>query len=131
MGGCGGSTSTIECTIDYTPPSSDLEGNTYYEVPVTCGSTKDTLRLLPTEKEVEIRVFNDWTFLEAYFQKGRIAMTVVAAFNDDTAVSLSSTAAVTASAVTAYPMNSPWVTEDEVRKSARVYSTSDVESVIV
>jgi len=131
--GCGDRDSTIQCTVEYTPPLADLGGNTYYEVPVQCGSTKDTLRLLPSEKEVELRIFTDWTFMEAYFQKGRIAMTVVSAINDNTGISVTSTADVTASAVTAYPIKSIWVSADDVRNAPRVYTgpSGGEESVIV
>jgi hypothetical protein len=43
----------------------------YYEVPVNCGGTADTLRLLPGESSVELRLFNDYTIVEAFFQKVR------------------------------------------------------------
>jgi len=123
----------MQCTVSYTPPSSDLGGSAYYEVPVQCGSTKSTLRLLSTEKQVEIRAFSDWTFMEVYFQKGRVAMTAVNAMNDNTGISLSSTADVTATGVAAYPMQSIWVSEEAVRKAPRAYSASasHTESVVV
>jgi sucrose-6-phosphate hydrolase SacC (GH32 family) len=52
------------------------------EVPVSCSGRhttrtplKDTLRILSTETSVELRVFYDATFAEAFFQQGRVAMT--------------------------------------------------------
>merc|ERR1719502_1781022 len=64
--GCSSSTSTVVCEVDYTPPTDDAAS--YYEVPVSCGGKKDTLRLLPSESSLELRIFSDWTFIEAYFQ---------------------------------------------------------------
>jgi len=53
----------ISCTIAFTPGAAT--------VPVVCGGTKDTLTLLPDEKTVELRLFADWTFIEAFFQWSR------------------------------------------------------------
>ncbi|CAJ1407970.1 unnamed protein product [Effrenium voratum] len=39
----------------------------------------DRLRLLRGERSLEIRIFADATFLEVFFQQGRLAMTVDAA----------------------------------------------------
>merc|ERR1712048_416822 len=117
---CGGSTGTVACTVEYAPPSD--ESAAFYEVPVSCGGTKDTLRLTPSEKTLELRIFADWTFLEAYFQKGRVAMTVTEALKDDTEASLTTTAPVTVQEVIAYPMKSIWVSPDVVRDAARVYN---------
>ena len=36
----------------------------------------DTLRISPAEDSIELRVFVDQTFHEAYWQNGRVAMTV-------------------------------------------------------
>jgi hypothetical protein len=72
--GCVANTSHLQCSIEYTPATNASAA--YYEVPVTCGGTTDTLRLLPSEKSVELRVFSDHSFIEAFFQRGRVAMTV-------------------------------------------------------
>ena len=109
------------CTVDYTPPTAEQLAAPYYEVPVACGGTADKLRLLPGEKEVEIRVFADHTFLEAYFQQGRIAMTVTAAIPDGSDVGFTSSADLTMKAATVYPMKSIWVTPEAVRAQPRVY----------
>ena len=45
---------------------------------VACGETVDSLQLLARETSLELRVFADWTFVEAYFQGGRVAMTAAA-----------------------------------------------------
>lgn len=114
---CGSSTSTVVCEVDYAPPTYSSK---YYEVPVSCGGKKDTLRLMPSEKTLEVRVFSDWTFIEAFFQKGRVAMVVNNAMNDQTDISLSATVPITAAA-TAFPMKSIWVDSEAVREAPRVY----------
>jgi len=62
------------CTVDYTPNTNTSA--TFYDVPVSCGDVKDSLRLLADETALEVRVFSDVTMAEAYFQGGRVAMTV-------------------------------------------------------
>jgi sucrose-6-phosphate hydrolase SacC (GH32 family) len=119
LSNCGGSPSTIACTVDYTPPSN--ASAPYYEVPVSCGDAKDTLRLLPSEKTLEIRVYSDWTFVEGYFQKGRAAITRTAALNDAMDIALASTAPVTVESANAYPIKGIWTSPHEVRKAPRVY----------
>lgn len=116
---CGGTGGTsIQCTVDYTPPAA---GASYVDVPVACGSVKDTLRLLTSEKEVEIRVFADWTFVEAFFQRGRVGMTQNLALTSDADFSLTSTQALSAHAEV-YPMGSIWVTPEDVKNAKRVYN---------
>ena len=68
-------------------------------------------------------MYADVTFVEAYFQGGRAAMTKVVALKKDSAVMVVSTtgAAVTAKAVSSYPLRSIWTTPDAVRKAPRVY----------
>ena len=41
-------------------------------------------------------LFADWTFVEAYFQRGRVAITAKAAFSPDTVASLTSNVTVAA-----------------------------------
>jgi len=116
------------CRVDYTPPQSDASK---YDVPVNCDGVKDTLSLTPGEKTVEIRAFSDWTFLEVYFQKGRVAMTVVSALTSDASVAVTSTVTITAPSVAVYPMKAIWTTADAVRKAPRVYGTGSSSSEIV
>lgn len=133
----GGPHRPLDCTIDYAPPSS-MEP--FYEVPVACGCSqgadgkygspwhvRDTLRLVRSEKTVEVRVFLDNTFVEVFFQGGRVAMTVSMAFtavNEDTKLALMSTTGLIVQSAVVYPMLSIWVTPDVVRQAHRVY-TSD------
>lgn len=115
--GCSSSSSTVVCEVDYSPPT---DASKYFEVPVSCGGKRDILRLMPSEKTVEIRVFADWTFIEAFFQQGRVAMVVNSAMSDATDYSLQASVPVDASA-TVFPMRSIWVSPDDVRSAARIY----------
>ena len=87
--------------------------------------------------------FADWTFVEAYFQRGRVAITAKAAFSPDTVASLTSNVTVAADVslsvegvdsemrlftrlasceqVSLFPMKSIWVDPDKVRAAPRVY----------
>merc|ERR1719414_2859997 len=64
----------LTCQVEYSPPGD--KSKPIHEVPVSCGKLRDVLRLTPGEKTVELRIFADATFLEAYFQRGRVVMTV-------------------------------------------------------
>ena len=92
----------------YVPPPNLAAA--FHEVNVSCGATKDTLRLLTKETAVEVRVFTDHALTEAYFQQGRVAMTVP--FHvpfDHATVALEATAATTAAAEV-YPVRDIWTT---------------------
>lgn len=133
---------TTSCTVTYTPPAS-LTGQPWVEVPVACGAVKDSLRLSTSstagnavESMVELRVFTDNTFFEAYFQRGRVAMTVASPMDDSTRLSIISNKAMTLPSVVAYPMKSIWTTPDAVRNAPRVYpgvfgSTKPSSSIVV
>lgn len=111
--------SSLSCTIEYTPPTDTSKP--FYEVPVQCGGHTDTLRLTPGEKTVELRVYSDWTITEAYFQQGRVAMTISQATADDATVTLESSSAVTVASTAVYPIRAIWTTEDAVRAAPRVF----------
>jgi len=117
--GQGPSASSTACTVNYTPPVNTSA--TTYSVLVQCGSLQDTLTLLTNETTVEIRIFSDMTFLEAYFAQGRVAMTVVSTLDDESDIEMISTAPVTAQDVDVYPIKSIWVTPDAVRGQPRIY----------
>ena len=108
-----GTTGGISCTVDYTPGATS--------VPVDCGGTKDTLTLLPSEKTVELRIFTDWTFIEAYFQQGRVAITKKIATTPSTGMFFTTSAPLTVDAK-AFSMKDIWVDEKAVRASPRVYT---------
>lgn len=91
-------------------------------VNVSCADLTTTLRLLPSETTLDLRVFTDATFLEAYFQSGRVAMTVkcdsvvagnIAVFALGDPLRLASLAA--------FPLKSIWVDSDVVREAPRLY----------
>jgi hypothetical protein len=130
--GCVSNTSYLQCSIEFTPQSNASAA--FYEVPVTCGGTTDTLRLLSSEKTVDLQVFADHSFLEAFFQRGRVAMTVPVILPDDMArhqylndmtdMGLISTLAegdAIVANVSIYPMTGVWANHEEVRDAARVY----------
>ena len=110
---CGEGDSVIACSVYYVPPPNLAAA--FHEVNVSCGATKDTLRLLTKETAVEVRVFTDHALTEAYFQQGRVAMTVP--FHvpfDHATVALEATAATTAAAEV-YPVRDIWTTAAAVR----------------
>ena len=130
--GCVGNTSYLKCSIDYTPfptngSAAAAAAAAFYEVPVSCGSSTDMLRLLPSEKSVELRVFSDHSFIEAFFQRGRVAMTVpTVPMSRSKYLSDTADMGVTASAdivadVTMFPMDSIWTSPEEVRAAKRVF----------
>jgi len=91
------------------------------------GSRQDTLRLLPGDDEVELRVFTDRTLVEAYWMDGRVAMT--SAINPGMAVAgapqaflFSDTDGVQVKSAVAYSMGSIWVSKEEVLQTPRADS---------
>ena len=102
--------------VDYRPPESDGIA----EVQVGSGSTTAVLRLLPDDTTIDLTIYVDNTFAEAFWMGGRVAMTVVtktSGGHDDVAVSASHPG-ITASA-DAWQVGSIWVTPDEVRRTPR------------
>ena len=119
--GCGssGGGASLSCTVDYVPNATAAVN----AVSVDCGGSKDTVNLVKGETTLELRIYADVTFAEAYFQGGRAAITKTVALTDTSAVSVTSTGgAVTAKSVTSYPLKSIWTTPDAVRKAPRVYN---------
>ena len=93
-------------------------------------SLKDNLVLLDSDKEIEIRVFVDNTFLEAYWMDGRIAMT--SKFIDsDTAVAgvsaFSIGGDVVLKSLDVYTVKNIWVTPEEVLNTPR----TDLNNVVI
>jgi beta-fructofuranosidase len=111
----------LKCTVSYAPPAGEAASKPWYAVQVACGKVSDTLRLVASETTVEVRVFADATFVEAYFQKGRVAMTVSAKLDANSQIAVESTAPVTVSDSRVYPMRSIWVSPQEVRSAPRVF----------
>ena len=122
--------SALDCVVVWrAPPATGKREHEYYEATARCGNTTQPLRLLPDEKAVELRVFADWTFVEVYFQRGRVAMTTPLALGKSAAFSLlrsgggsgtgTGAAADVASAVV-YPMKPIMTTPEAVRAAPRV-----------
>ena len=117
----GASDAAPTCSVNW-PGNSALRGSAaYVEVPVSCNGKMDTLRVLSSEKTVEMRIFSDMTFIEAFFQQGRVAFTEGLKLDDSSDYALHSTSALVAASVDVYPMGSIWISEDDVRNAPRVY----------
>ena len=79
------------------------------------------LRLLPTEKLIEVRIYADHTFVEVYFQNGRVAITSVVELDDKASVTLSTAGNAAEAEAVVYKIKPIWVTPEAVRNTARVY----------
>lgn len=119
VSGCGSSGDTVICTIDFTPNSN--ASATFYDVPVSCGGFSDSMRILNDDTSIELRMFSDATIVEAYFQQGRVAMTVDAEISDAADLFISSTEKNFAADVQVYQIKQIWTTPDAVRKAERIY----------
>ena len=111
-GGNGPTPTTTTCSVDYVPGAKNVS--------VSCGNLKDTVPMLASETTFEIRVFSDATFLEAFFQQGRSAMTVTSGMSASTELSVSSSVKTDVKA-TAWPIKGLWRTPEAVRAAPRVY----------
>ena len=89
-------------------------------VSVGSGGATDVLQLLPADKTIELTLYVDNTFTEAFWQGGRVAMTTVtpsSGGHDDATVGASQPG-VSASA-TAWSVDSIWVSPEEVKYTPR------------
>lgn len=102
--------------VDYKPSGS----NEIAQVQVGSGDTTDMLRLLPQDKTLELTLYVDNTFTEAYWMGGRVAMTIITPTSggqDDVTVAASQPG-VTVSA-TAWEVGSIWVSPEVVKRTKR------------
>ena len=106
----------ILCTVHFVPQL--RSSSAYTEAQVRCGVSIDTLRILASETTLDIRIFSDNTFAEIFFQKGRVAMTLAAAFDATAEVSVLSTASAVAE-VKVFPISTAWTGLREVREAPR------------
>ena len=83
-------------------------------------SFKDTLRLLPTDKVLELRLLVDHAIVEAYWQGGRVAMTVPAPLTESTRIALTTDTAGASLAVDVdvWYVESAWIGKDEALSRA-------------
>lgn len=131
------------CVVQYNPPGE--ADSDVHEVPVYCRKTQDhandmyygqeptfsdSLPLLKHEKSLELRLFYDHVILEAYFQRGRVALTLDAAqeLEPGSKLSLMSSSQVWVADVSVYPMENIWVSREKVREAKRVYPAVSDES---
>ena len=114
-------TPALSCLFHWNPPTN--QSAPYYEVPVSCGRLQDSLRVLTAQSTVRLRVFFDATFLEAYFENGRVAMTLDAALSSGAPkLALTSTIpSMQVQSAAVYSMRSIWTTAEAVRRAPRVY----------
>ena len=110
----------VKFYIDFQNPPSSSTPWTEVEVGMLTDdpypSIKDTLRLLHNDTSLELRLFLDHEVVEAYWQGGRVAMTVSARLTQSTAITLATDtvgAQLHVSNVTAWEMGSAWVTAEE------------------
>ena len=98
-------------------------------VPLAGGrGVTDTLKLEPSESSVTVRVLLDNVFAEAFWQGGRVAMTVQTPPTSEaamavTALSGSSMSAVVLERLSAWTVESIWVSKEEVFKTPRIDRT--------
>ncbi|EOD06076.1 hypothetical protein EMIHUDRAFT_219373 [Emiliania huxleyi CCMP1516] len=98
----------IGCSVNYTAGAANAS--------VACGGAHASLSLRAHTRPLDYwRMANSrhWTFVEAYFQRGRVAITAKAAFSPDTVASLTSNVTVAAD-VSLFPMKSIWVDPDKM-----------------
>jgi len=114
---CGAEKGSVSCTVEWNGGNASVP---FVDVPVMCGAIKDTLRILSSEKTVEIRIFSDVTFQEVYFQHGRTAMTVKNIISNDDDYTLTGLG-MTVQQANVWSIGSPWVSPEAVRKAPRVY----------
>lgn len=84
------------------------------------GGVSDTLKLLDSDKTIDMHLYVDNTFAEVYYQGGRVAMTVNTPASDDAQVMLSSSVGGVTATATAWSVSSIWVTPEEVLRTPRL-----------
>jgi len=111
--------------VDYVPPA-DGETVTKVAVGEVNGKT-DTLKLLGSDEDINMRVFVDQTFSEVYWMGGRVAMTVTTQPSNVADVTVGADkAGVTLASATAWQVGSIWVTPEEVLATPRLDGTITV-----
>eukprot|EP00935_MAST-01C_sp_MAST-1C-sp1_P000249 g249.t1 len=102
--------SGIKLTVEYAPPAN--ASAPFYDVPVRATSKgpnfNDTLRILAGETSVELRVFSDATFVEAFWGRGRVAMTVPVQLNASSPLSIAATSETVVRSAEVFPLRGIW-----------------------
>ena len=115
--------------VDYAPPAA---GAAVGAVPhsVTVGTrpmgpqglsatVTDTLRLSPRDRSISLRLYVDNTLCEAYWQGGRVAMTMTTPASREAAAAVLATQPATLVSARAWRVGSIWVSPEEVLSTPR------------
>jgi hypothetical protein len=108
--------------VDYVPSTDHIS-----KVTVGGGGHKDTLNMLSTDTTIDMTIYVDQTFAEAYWMGGRVAMTAKTGSPVEGGVSVSSDSPVTLNGATAWGVGSIRVTPEEVKATPRL----DTEQALV
>merc|ERR1711920_830895 len=107
----------VEFFVEYVPPSD----NGVSKVTVGSGKVTDTLKLSPNDKTIDMRLYVDNTFTEAYFMNGRVAMTIDTPATEEADVTVGAdTDGITVQSATVWKVNPIWVTLDQVKQTPRL-----------
>merc|ERR1711871_976214 len=92
------------------------------------GGVSDKLKLSPSDTTIDMRLFVDNTFTEAYWMGGRVAMTTTTKATKAAGMSVSADkAGITLAHATAWKVGSIWVTPEDVLATPR----GDLSDVVV
>ena len=84
---------------------------------VPAPGTSTDLKLSPNDASISLSVYVDNTFSEAFWQGGRVAMTVVTPASEQAGVAAFSTTDATVTSAEVFAVNSIWVSPEEVLRS--------------
>jgi hypothetical protein len=125
------------CTSGVKDPTTSGGGSKFYVdyVPdadtVTVGvdgGVSDKLKLSPSDKTIDMRLFVDNTFTEAYWMGGRVAMTTTTKASQAAGMSVSADkGGITLASAKAWKVGSIWVTPEDVLATPR----GDLSDVVV
>lgn len=116
--------------VAYRPPDANSNSSWYeVQVGVRFGSSQieDTLRLLPDETTVTIRLFVDHTLSEVFFQHGRVVMTHAIAATDDSDLAIHIRGAAGSASWKVWQMKSIWVSPETVLETPRMDQPAPAE----
>lgn len=82
--------------------------------------TVDTLRMSPNDKTITIRAYVDNTFTEAFWQNGRVAMTITTGATKESLMAVSSTVDIEMNYAKAWQVKPIWVSPEEVIRTPRM-----------
>lgn len=79
------------------------------------------LKLMESDSSIELRVFTDNTFVEAYWMDGRVAMTADIQNGNDSGINVfnSGSSSVVANSISVWHVNPIWVSKEEVLQTLK------------